>query len=71
MLEEVFEKMSFESCVLGNVLQNVEDEFHDYGLLVSLAPPAVDDRDQHAIQGIEVLSWEVLAIAAGHISHLK
>lgn len=58
-------------CTLSDVLQDVKDELHHYRLIVSLAPPAVNDGDQRAVQGVEVLSWEGLPIAPGHISHLK
>lgn len=60
-------------CVraLSDVLQDVEDELHHDGLVVPLAPPAVDDGDQHAVQGVEVLSWEGLPVAPSHKSHLE
>lgn len=56
---------------LSDVLKDVKNELHHYGLAVPLAPPAVDDRNQHAIQRIEVLSWEGLPIASCHKSSLK
>lgn len=55
---------------LSDVLQDVKDKLHPYRLVAPLAPPAVYDRDQHAIQGVEVLSWEGLPIAPSHKSHL-
>lgn len=58
-------------CALSDVLQDVKDKLHHDGLVAPLAPPAVYDGDQHAIQGVQVLSWEGLPIAPGHKSHLK
>lgn len=55
---------------LSDVLQDVKDELHHNGLVTPLAPPAVYDRNQHAIQGIEILRGEGLPIAPSHKSHL-
>lgn len=58
-------------CALSDVLQDVKDELHHNRLVTPLPPPAVYDGGKHAIQGVEVPSWEVLPIAPGHKSHLK
>lgn len=56
---------------LSDVLQDVKDQLHHNGLVASLVPPAVDDGDQHAVQGVEVLSGEGLPVAPSYKSHLK
>lgn len=58
-------------CALSDVLQDVEDKLHHNGLVAPLAPPAVDDGDHHAIQSVEILSWEGLPVTPSHKSHLK
>lgn len=57
-------------CALSDVLQDVKDELHHYRLLAPLAAPAVNDSVQHAVQGVEILSWEGLPVAPSHKSHL-
>lgn len=59
------------ACALSDVLQDVKDKLHHNRLVTPLPPPAVYDGGKHAIQGVEVPSWEVLPIAPGHKSHLK
>lgn len=56
---------------LSDILQDVKNELHHNGLLSSSAPPAVDDRDEHAVQGVEILSGEWLPVAPSHKPHLK
>lgn len=58
-------------CSLSDVLQDVKDKLHHDGLIAPLVPPAVYDRDQHAIEGVEVPSWEGLPVASSHKSYLK
>lgn len=40
---------------LCDVLQDVKDELHHDGLVASLAPPAVNDGNERAVQGVQVL----------------
>lgn len=63
--------MKRSAGALGDILQDVKDELHHNGPVTPLAPPAVNDRDQRAVKGVQVLSWEGLPIAAGHKSNLK
>lgn len=58
-------------CALSDVLQDVKDELHHHGVIASLAPSTVNDGGEHAIQGVEVLSWKGLPIAPSHEPHLK
>lgn len=57
--------------LLSDVLQDVKDELHHDGLVAPLAPPAVYDWDQHAVQGVQVLSREGKPVAPSHKSHLE
>lgn len=65
------DKLVRSTWALSDVLQDIKDKLHNDGLFSPRAAPAVDDRDQNAVQGIEVLSWERLPIAPGHKSNLK
>lgn len=50
--------------VLGDDLQDVEDKLHDNGALAQLTRPAVDDRDQSAVQVAQVLRQQRLAVTS-------
>lgn len=64
-------EIKWSVCTLSDVLQDVKDQLHHNRLVASLAPPAVNDRDQRAVDGVQVLSWERLPVAASHKSDLK
>ncbi len=56
--------------VLGDDLQDVEDQLHDHGALAQLTRPAVDDGDQSAVQVAQVLRQERLAVTSCQVTHL-
>lgn len=57
-------------CLLGDDLQDVEDELHDDGAFAQLTRPVVDDGDQGAVQVAQVLREEGLAVTSCQVTHL-
>lgn len=58
-------------CLLGDDLQDVEDELHDHRALAQLARSAVDDGDQSAVQVAQVLRQQRLAVTSCQVTHLQ
>ena len=58
-------------CLLGDDLQDVEDQLHDHGALAQLTRPAVDDGDQGAVQVAQVLREEGLPVTPCQVAHLR
>lgn len=57
--------------LLGDDLQDVEDQLHDDGALAQLTRPTVDDGDQSAVQVTQVLRQQRLAVASRQVAHLR
>lgn len=57
--------------VLGNDLQDVENQLHDHRALAQLTRPSVDDGDQSAVQVAQVLRQERLAVTSCQVAHLR
>ncbi len=57
--------------ILGDDLQNVENQLHDHRALAQLTRPAVDDGDQSAVQVAQVLRQERLAVTSCQVTHLQ
>lgn len=57
--------------LLGDDLQDVEDQLHDHGALAELTRPAVDDGDQSAVQVAQVLRQQRLAVTSCQVTHLE
>lgn len=55
---------------LGDVFQNIKDEFHDNRALTELAGPSVDHWHQSAVQVVHVLRGKRLVIASCLIANL-
>lgn len=62
---------SVSISVLRDDLQDVEDELHDHGTLAQLTRPAVDHRDQGAVQIAQVLREQGLTVTAHQVTHLR
>lgn len=56
---------------LRDDLQNVKDQLHDHWTLAQLTRPAMDDRDQSAVQVTQVLRQKWLTVASRQVPHLK
>lgn len=79
MLEGIKKKKLFggEVCrlvggfgLLGDDLEDVEDQLHDNWALTQLTCPTVDDGDQSAVQVTQVLRQERLSITPCQVTHL-
>lgn len=56
--------------LLGDDLQDVEDQLHDHRALAQLACSTVDDGDQSAVQVTQVLRQKRLAVTSCQVTHL-
>lgn len=61
--------MTYE-CLLGDDLQDVEDQLHDHRTLTQLTGSTVDDGDQGAVQVTQVLRQQRLTVTSCQVAHL-